>query len=83
MPAAALNIPDELTCELMWKDKKREFNFDTVFQPGTSQDKVRACVIGIVGRKPTTSLTGVQILSPNGAHLEGCLLWAGSRMKLG
>lgn len=37
---AALNIPDELTCELMWKDKKREFNFDTVFKPGTSQDQV-------------------------------------------
>jgi hypothetical protein len=43
--AAALNIPDELTCELMWKDKKREFSFDAVFPGGTSQDKVRAFVV--------------------------------------
>lgn len=51
-PAVALNVPDELTCELMWKDKKREFSFDAVFMPGTSQDQVRGrcaalrCLLG-------------------------------------
>lgn len=37
----ALIIPDELSLEHMWKDKKREFSFDAVFSPSTSQDKVR------------------------------------------
>ncbi len=36
----ALIIPDELSLEHMWKDKKREFSFDAVFSPSTSQDKV-------------------------------------------
>ena len=36
-----LKIPDELTLEHVWKDKKREFSFDAVFAPETSQDKVR------------------------------------------
>lgn len=35
-----LKIPDELTLEHMWKDKKREYSFDAVFSPETSQDKV-------------------------------------------
>ena len=39
----ALNIPDELTLDHIWKDKKREYNFDAVFSPDASQDKVR-CV---------------------------------------
>ncbi len=38
----ALKIPDELSLEFMQtKDKKREYSFDAVFAPGTSQDKVR------------------------------------------
>ena len=37
----ALNIPDELTLDHIWKDKKREYNFDAVFAPDASQDKVR------------------------------------------
>ncbi|KAK9831534.1 hypothetical protein WJX81_006588 [Elliptochloris bilobata] len=36
----ALNIPDELTLDHIWKDKKREYSFDAVFAPGTSQEKV-------------------------------------------
>lgn len=36
----ALNVPDELSLNLEWKGVKKEFNFDAVFQPGTSQDKV-------------------------------------------
>ena len=38
----ALNIPDELTLDHIWKDKKREYNFDAVFAPDASQDKVRS-----------------------------------------
>lgn len=38
----AVEIPDELTINLKWKDKKREFNFDAVFDGNTSQDKVFA-----------------------------------------
>ena len=37
----ALIIPDELSLEHVWKDKKREYSFDAVFSPTTSQDKVR------------------------------------------
>ncbi|CAK0740574.1 hypothetical protein CVIRNUC_001260 [Coccomyxa viridis] len=36
----ALNIPDELTLDHIWKDKKREYSFDAVFSPDASQDKV-------------------------------------------
>ena len=36
----ALIIPDELSLEHMWKDKKREYSFDAVFSATTSQDKV-------------------------------------------
>lgn len=36
----AVAIPDELTINLVWKDKKREFTFDSVFPGETSQDKV-------------------------------------------
>ena len=36
----AVEIPDELTINLKWKDKKREFTFDAVFDGNTSQDKV-------------------------------------------
>ncbi len=36
----ALIIPDELSLEHMWKDKKREFSFDAVFSPATPQEKV-------------------------------------------
>lgn len=36
----AVEIPDELTIALKWKDKKREFNFDAVFEGGTTQEKV-------------------------------------------
>lgn len=39
-PAEAVSIPDELTISLNWKDKKREFSYDAVFAPGTSQEKV-------------------------------------------
>lgn len=38
----AVNIPDELTINLNWKDKKREFTFDSVFTGDTSQEKVFA-----------------------------------------
>ena len=38
----ALIIPDELSLEHMWKDKKREYSFDAVFSATTSQDKVSA-----------------------------------------
>lgn len=38
--AEAVSIPDELTISLNWKDKKREFSYDAVFAPGTSQEKV-------------------------------------------
>ncbi|GLC77793.1 hypothetical protein PLESTB_000955500 [Pleodorina starrii] len=39
---AALLLPDELTVCHAWKDEKkpREYGFDTVFPPGTSQDQV-------------------------------------------
>jgi hypothetical protein len=36
----AVETPDELTIALKWKDKKREFSFDAVFEGGTSQDRV-------------------------------------------
>ena len=36
----AVEIPDELTINLKWKDKKREFNFDAVFEGNTPQEKV-------------------------------------------
>lgn len=36
----ALIIPDELSLEHMWKDKKREYSFDAVFTSSTSQEKV-------------------------------------------
>lgn len=36
----ALIIPDELSLEHMWKDKKREYSFDAVFSATTPQDKV-------------------------------------------
>jgi hypothetical protein len=38
----ALNMPDELTVAHSWKDerKPREYNFDSVFGPGASQDSV-------------------------------------------
>lgn len=36
----ALNIPDELTLDHIWKDKKREYAFDAVFTPGATQEKV-------------------------------------------
>eukprot|EP00951_Prasinocladus_malaysianus_P006121 scaffold43350_cov33-Prasinocladus_malaysianus.AAC.1 len=38
----AVQIPDELSLCHAWKDEKkpREYNFDSVFEPGTSQDKV-------------------------------------------
>ena len=36
----AINIPDELTVDHMWKDKKREYNFDSVFAPESTQDQV-------------------------------------------
>ena len=38
----ALIIPDELSLEHIWKDKKREFSFDAVFSPATPQERVRA-----------------------------------------
>ena len=37
----ALNIPDELTLDHVWRDKKREYSFDAVFSPDASQDKAR------------------------------------------
>ena len=42
--AHARTHTDELTLEHAWKDKKREYNFDAVFGPEASQDKVRARV---------------------------------------
>jgi hypothetical protein len=38
----ALNVPDELTVNHAWRDEKkpREYNFDGVFDPGSSQDGV-------------------------------------------
>lgn len=36
----ALNIPDELTLDHVWKEKKREYQFDAVFAPDASQEKV-------------------------------------------
>ena len=36
----ALLIPDVLTVEHQWKEKKREYNFDSVFSPDTSQEAV-------------------------------------------
>ena len=36
----ALIIPDELSLEHIWKDKKREYSFDAVFSSATSQEKV-------------------------------------------
>ncbi len=36
----ALNIPDELTLDHIWKEKKREYQFDAVFEPVASQEKV-------------------------------------------
>ncbi|KAL3130979.1 hypothetical protein ABBQ38_000302 [Trebouxia sp. C0009 RCD-2024] len=36
----ALIIPDELSLEHMWKDKKREYSFDAVFSATTAQEKV-------------------------------------------
>ena len=37
----ALNIPDELSLDHIWKDKKREYSFDAVFAPGATQEKAR------------------------------------------
>ncbi len=39
--AMALNIPDELSLDHVWRDKKREYSFDAVFTPDASQDKAR------------------------------------------
>lgn len=38
----AVDIPDELTIALKWKDKKKEFSFDAVFDGTTAQEKVFA-----------------------------------------
>ena len=38
----AISIPDELTVEHMWKDKKREYNFDSVFAPESTQEQVNS-----------------------------------------
>lgn len=38
----ALIFPDELSLNLTWRKEKREFNFDTVFQPAASQAQVFA-----------------------------------------
>ena len=38
----AVNLPDELTINLNWKDKKREFTFDAVFPGETDQERVFA-----------------------------------------
>lgn len=38
----AVEIPDELTINLKWKDKKREFAFDSVFAAADTQEKVFA-----------------------------------------
>ena len=37
----ALIIPDVLTLTHMWKGQKREYSFDSVFDPTTPQDVVR------------------------------------------
>ena len=44
----ALIIPDELSLEHMWKDKKREFSFDAVFSPATTQEKVLSHIFVVV-----------------------------------
>lgn len=36
----AIEIPDELTINLKWKDKKKEFSFDAVFDGNAPQEKV-------------------------------------------
>ena len=36
----ALNIPDELSLDHVWKEKKREYQFDAVFSPSVTQEKV-------------------------------------------
>lgn len=36
----AVEIPDELTINLKWKDKKKEFSFDAVFDGDAPQEKV-------------------------------------------
>ena len=37
---SVLDCPDELTLTHMWKGAKREYAFDSVFQPSDPQDKV-------------------------------------------
>ena len=37
----ALIMPDVLTLQHMWKDKKREYSFDSVFDQTSSQEMVR------------------------------------------
>jgi len=41
----ALNIPDELTLDHIWKEKKREYAFDAVFAPGIGQEKARTALL--------------------------------------
>ena len=36
----ALTFPDELSLTMMWRREKREFNFDTVFTPSSTQTQV-------------------------------------------
>ncbi|KAK9815534.1 hypothetical protein WJX72_005298 [[Myrmecia] bisecta] len=38
--SVALIVPDELSIEHMWKDKKREYQFDAVFEPAATQVQV-------------------------------------------
>lgn len=55
----ALIIPDELSLEHMWKDKKREYSFDAVFSPSTSQEKVPPQHIDSIMVLMTVVLPGV------------------------
>lgn len=43
----ALAIPDVLTLTHLWKGQKREYQFDSVFDPVTSQDVVRPLPCGL------------------------------------
>jgi len=59
----ALNIPDELTLDHIWKEKKREYAFDAVFAPGIGQEKARTAnrwhQAGVLGQAPAGNLHAV------------------------
>ena len=45
--AEALTFPDPLTLNLTWRREKREYQFDNIFQPASTQAQVLPWTLGL------------------------------------